>query len=382
MRIVGVTPGDPADRSVWSGSSAHLLDALRSHGVLADAVDGRPAVVDLLETLASFSPSRPRWRQRFSSRTSPLSPLARRAWSRRAARRLRRLGAEFDAVVQIGGWYDVGSRVARDVLLASYHDGNLGTYLRHPELVLDRGSPGVRRAHRFERQLYDRLDVIFTMSDWVRASFVEEFGQDERKVVTVHAGANFRMPPSAPPAREGSRPSVLFVGKGDFARKGGPQLLAAFERARAAVPSAELWLVGPERPLARSPGLVWLGRIPRTPEGEAELTRLYQEATVYAMPSLYEPFGIAFLEAMANGLPCVGGDSCAMPEIIEDGVTGYVVSPADVDALAERLVALLRDPSLARRLGEAGRQRFLERFTWDGVAGRMAGELTRRLPGP
>ena len=63
----------------------------------------------------------------------------------------------------------------------------------------------------------------------------------------------------------------------------------------------------------------------------------YRRATAFVMPSRYEPFGIVFLEAMAYWLPCVGSRTCAMPEIIDEGVTGLLAEPDDVDSLADCL---------------------------------------------
>jgi glycosyltransferase involved in cell wall biosynthesis len=265
------------------------------------------------------------------------------------------------------------------VLRASYHDGNLATYLQRPGLEIDPGSKLVRQAWAMERRLYDDLDLILTMSDWVRDSFVEDFGQDPGKVVTVYAGANLGSVPDAPP-RERSRPRFLFVGKGDFARKGGPQVLQAFAHVRERFPEAELWLVGPKRASSNEAGVRWLGKIARSaPEGDRMIDRIYRDATAYVMPSVYEPFGIAFLEAMSHRLPCIGGTCCAMPEIIEDGATGYVVPPGNVELLAERLLDLAGDAGRSQAMGEAGYRRFLDRYTWDGVAARIVDEIRKRL---
>src|SRR5262245_25421128 len=106
--IVGIAPGPPFDPTVWSGSCAHLLNALSRRDALAGAIDARPRLMETLEKLSSFSPNRQRWRQRVSTRSSVLSPPARRAWSRRAARRLADLDMPPDAVLQIGGWCDLG----------------------------------------------------------------------------------------------------------------------------------------------------------------------------------------------------------------------------------------------------------------------------------
>ena len=364
-RLVAVAPGEPFAPNTWSGSSMYLLRALQRAGALAGAISGGSRALDLLEQVASFSPDRRRWSLRYHSRSSPAGPLARRVRSALGARRLRGLDADADGVLQIGAWYDVEGEGIR----CSYHDGNLAVSLSRPEPGLDRQDSGVRRALEAERALYDRLQLIFTMSDWLRRSFVDDFDQAPEKVIIVGAGANLESVPEAP-ERTFASPRVLFVGK-RWERKGGPQLLEAFRRLRQERADAELWIVGPEEPPAQEAGIRFHGRISRSsPEGERRLAELYRDATVFAMPSVYEPFGVAFLEAMAYRLPCIGSDRCAMPEIVEDGVTGNTVDAFDTEALARRLVELA-EPDRARAFGEAGHRRFLERFTWDGVAARM-----------
>jgi starch synthase len=330
-RLVAVAPGEPFAPSTWSGSSMYLLRALERAGALAGAISGGSRALDLLEQAASFSLDRRRWSLRYHSRSSPAGPLARRVRSALGARRLRSLDTDADGVLQIGAWYDV--------------EGG-----------------GIRCS-------YDRLQLIFTMSDWLRRSFVDDFDQAPEKVITVGAGANLESVPEAP-ERTFASPRVLFVGK-RWERKGGPQLLEAFRRLRQERADAELWIVGPEEPPAQEAGIRFHGRISRSsPEGERRLAELYRGATVFAMPSIYEPFGVAFLEAMAYRLPCIGSDRCAMPEIVEDGVTGNTVDAFDTEALARRLLELA-EPDRARAFGGAGHRRFLERFTWDGVAARM-----------
>jgi alpha-maltose-1-phosphate synthase len=377
-RIVCVAPGRPFAPDTWSGTSLRLLAALDDEGVLAGAVSGRPGGLSTLEKAASFSPARARWRQRYNTGTSPLSPLLRAAMSALATRRARRAASGADVLLQLTGWYGpdrLGGASA--TLHCAYHDGNLAAFLRRPDLVLDRRSRSVRRALEYERRLAERTDVIFPMSEWLGRSFVEDYGQPKEKVVAVGAGPGFDALPG-PVQREFERPRLLFVGK-DFQRKGGPQLLQAFRHLRAVRTDAELWIAGPLRAPPEQPGVVFLGRLDRsTPDGAAALDRAFRTATALAMPSLYEPFGLVFLEAMAYRLPCLAADSCAMPEIVEDGVSGYVVAPHDAERLAERLLDLT-DSERARAMGEAGYRRFVERYTWAAVARRIADAARERL---
>jgi glycosyltransferase involved in cell wall biosynthesis len=186
----------------------------------------------------------------------------------------------------------------------------------------------------------------------------------------VGAGANVF--PAAAPRRDDGR-TVVFVGR-DFARKGGPVLLEAFARVRRAVPKARLLVAGPPAPDRRRipEGVFFLGRVPRD-----ELAALFSQSTVFALPSLREPFGIAFLDAMACGLPCVGTRVEAVPEIVREGETGLLVPPGDPVPLALALERLLAEPALARAMGARGRARVSASGLWSHAAERLERALAR-----
>ncbi len=186
-----------------------------------------------------------------------------------------------------------------------------------------------------------------------------------------------------------ARPSVVFVGR-ITRQKGLPFLL----RAAAALPP-DLQLVlcagAPDTPeimdevralvaelRARRDGVVWVEEILPRPQ----LCQVLSHATVFVCPSVYEPLGIVNLEAMACGAAVVGTATGGIPEVVEDGVTGWLVpieqvqdgtgTPVDpgryVQDLAEVLAAAVADPGEARRRGEAGRRRAVEEFSWDTIA--------------
>jgi glycosyltransferase involved in cell wall biosynthesis len=283
-----------------------------------------------------------------------------------------------DTLLQMTGYFDPG-RPRQDVLRCSYHDGNLAGFLRRPDLRIAPDSRFARWSLGYERRLYDRVDLIFCMSEQLRRSFLDDFGQAPEKVVTVGAGANVAV--AEPPAREWSPPRFLFVGK-QWERKGGPVVLRAFARLQDEIPDARLTIVGPTELSVDVPGVEVVGRVTADGgSGPGRMAALYADATTFVMPSLYEPLGVAVLEAMAAGLPCIGSTGGALPELIDEGVTGYLVPPGDEDALLERMRELARSADLCRSLGEAGAARYRERFTWDSVADRMLAAISsRRAP--
>jgi glycosyltransferase involved in cell wall biosynthesis len=377
-RILAVTPGPPFAPETFSGSSAALLHALERHGALARAVDGRAGAITFAERAASFAPDMERWKQRANAGASFLSPLARRAMSAVSARRARAALDGADTILQMTGYFDPG-RPRAGVLRCSYHDGNLAGFLRRPDLKIDAGGRFARWSLAYERRLYDSIDVIFCMSEQLRRSFISDFGQDEDKVVTVGAGANVAT--AEVPARDYSPPRFLFVGK-QWERKGGPVVLSAFARLHEEIPEAELIVAGPQSLSVDVPGVELAGRVARDGEDGAEtMAALYRRATAFVMPSLYEPLGVAVLEAMAAGLPCIASTGGALPELIEEGVTGHLVPPGDEDALLARMRELALSPERCRALGDAGAARYRERFTWDAVAERMLAAISsRRAP--
>jgi glycosyltransferase involved in cell wall biosynthesis len=224
-----------------------------------------------------------------------------------------------------------------------------------------------------------------TISEYLRRSFVNDFGLQKNQVCNVGAGPNLdltQVPPPRARPRTGT-PTILFVGK-QFERKGGAVLLEAFRTVRTRVLDTRLVIVGPTSPPTSEPGIEWLGNLDKNQsDGWGRLVAAYRESDVLCLPSLFEPFGISILEAMFFGLPCVGTGEWAIPEMIVDGETGYTVPRDDAPALADRLGRLLADPLRAHRMGLAGRQRAEERFSWTVVAARIGDRLQRCLrPSP
>ncbi|MFI7890658.1 glycosyltransferase family 4 protein [Streptomyces sp. CACIS-1.16CA] len=184
----------------------------------------------------------------------------------------------------------------------------------------------------------------------------------------------------------GARPVILCAAR-LVPRKGQDTLIRALPAVLRAVPDAVLLLTG-DGPCARTlhrlaadtgvaHAVVLAGGRPHP-----EMPEHYAAAEVFAMPCRtrrrgleVEGLGIVFLEAAAAGLPVLVGDSGGAPDTVRDGETGYVVDGRDTDAVADRLVALLRDPAAAAAMGERGRAWVREAWGWDGAYATLAGLL-------
>jgi glycogen synthase len=111
----------------------------------------------------------------------------------------------------------------------------------------------------------------------------------------------------------------------------------------------------------------WLGFI-----SDQDKRDLNAAGQVFCMPSRTDSFGIVYLEAWLNGVPVIGARAGGVPEIISDGVDGYLVDFADVPALANRIQLLLARSEAAMSMGQAGRRKVLAEHTWDHKIARIA----------
>jgi glycosyltransferase involved in cell wall biosynthesis len=277
-----------------------------------------------------------------------------------------------DAILQAGVLFGPGLVPQAPYHLYVDHTRAIAeSYERVPGLVPPLASDPAWRAR--EERVYRGAAGIFAMSEFVGRSLVADYGVDPARVHVVGAGPNCVPRPGQLPAVR--QKAILFVGR-SFVPKGGPELVEAFRRVRREHPDARLWIVSDRAPESLPDGAEYHGAL-----GADELAALYARASVYALPTLREAFGISFLEAMSFGLPVVASHIEAIPEIVSDGETGLLVPPRDPAALASALCALLGDPVRARLLGAAGRARVGARFGWDRAVVRMLDVLRARPAG-
>jgi alpha-maltose-1-phosphate synthase len=246
-----------------------------------------------------------------------------------------------------------------------------------------------------ERTAIEQADAVIAVSATTRDDVVRLFDVDATKVHVIHNGidpAEYR-PTGATDAlvRQGidpAKPYLLFVGR-ITRQKGIIHLVDAIPQIE---PDLQIVLAAgaPDTPeigremavrvaevSARRKGVIWLREmLPR-----ADMIQLYEHAAVFCCPSVYEPFGIINLEAMACETAVVASRVGGIPEVVVPGETGLLVDlalkpgtfepvdPATFSAgLATAINRLAADPDLRARMGRQGRQRALDHFSWDAIA--------------
>lgn len=239
----------------------------------------------------------------------------------------------------------------------------------------DRRTLRSKRWIALERGIYHNATRVFTRSTDVRADLAEYYRLPQERSVCVYAGNNVHVPADyAMDNANYANQNVLFVG-GDWERKGGPTLVAAFREVLKVHPRAHLTIAGAEVNV-EVPNCTVLGKI-----GLQELSQQYARASIFCLPTLLEPFGIVFVEAMLHKLPIVATRGGAVPDMVLEGINGHLVEPRDAKGLANALIGLLGDAARCRSYAEAGYRHARETYTWRGVGERIRATVLPLLAG-
>ncbi len=227
-----------------------------------------------------------------------------------------------------------------------------------------------------EKVALENADRIISVSKHSREDILKYFNVDPDKVKVIHNGIDLDLYKST--SVDSTRKAfdiegdyILFVGR-TSRQKGMEHLIDAMQYVDPGV-KAVCCTSAPDTKeiedefaarIAKEPRVLWINSLLR----EEQYVELYSNAAVFACPSVYEPFGIINLEAMACKTPVVASAVGGILETIIDGQTGILVPPADPKALANAINTLLRDRNKAKTFGENGRRRVEEFFSWTSIA--------------
>ncbi|MDV7082797.1 glycosyltransferase family 4 protein [Rhodococcus sp. IEGM 248] len=301
-------------------------------------------------------------------------------FSLRAARLLKQRADEFDVVHdnQCLGYGLLQLQKAGLPVVATIHhpitrdrELDLASAKWWRQVTVRRWYGFLRMQKRVARAIPALLTVSQSSADDISAAF--DVPADNLQTIPLGVDTEVFRPPAA--ARVPGR--IVCVASADMPLKGVSTLLEAVAKVHTER-AVELVLVTKLAPGGVTEKLIEalaIGDVVRTVSGidDAELASLLASADVACVPSLYEGFSLPAVEAMACGTPLVASRAGAIPEVVgTDEEACVLVTPGDPQELADVLGALLDDPQRRARLGDGGRRRVLERYSWAAVAARTA----------
>ncbi|HPF44449.1 MAG TPA: glycosyltransferase family 4 protein [Syntrophomonadaceae bacterium] len=248
---------------------------------------------------------------------------------------------------------------------ATEHGRNLGLHNRMQNEI-----------NEIEKNLALEAERIICCSSYMKDEICSLFGPFTNDVTVIPNGVEqeqFMKLPGKPKLKIAADDKVVFFIGRLVPEKGLWQLIKAFPQVLYQVPDAKL-VIGGKGPikstlekaaleLGINNRIIYTGFIK-----EETRNYLYHRAQVAVFPSLYEPFGIVALEAMATNTPVIVSDVGGLSEIVQDGVNGIKVKPGSIDELADAIIKVLTDENLAARLKKNGTQTIESIYSWDVIA--------------
>lgn len=228
---------------------------------------------------------------------------------------------------------------------------------------------------RINREI-EMADLVLCPSFFVRDTMILN-GVPRDKCFVSHFGVNteiFKKRPSLP-----AKPRFISVGSLTV-RKGQQYLFRAFEKVKQVIPDAELICVGGMRPDFAKEMKKWPGTFKHyNCVPHAELAGMLAGSTAFILPSLEEGFARVLSEAMAAGLPILASYESGATTVVRDGIEGIILEPRNIDAMADAMLRMARNPEENLRMGEAAWMAGAKSNTWADYTKRLLDEYSRRL---
>jgi glycosyltransferase involved in cell wall biosynthesis len=375
VRLIGAAFGDVLSERTFSGVSKNLFDVLAKQEVMLGYISTKQIHwVDLITGAMDFSKykkfGRPGINESWLWKKNTIDKLTERFQKQLDS------GPECDAVLQVGTHVyvrngDIKHYCLTDMTVAQsvqskFFLGNCLTYKQAKEAIAE------------QKLIFDNCNGIFVNSRWVKESIVRDYLLPQEKIHIVGVGASMHFDINNVSMKE--KCNILFVGI-DWDRKGGEMLLEAFYSVRKKIKDVTLTIIG-NSPAISDSNVKVLGKLDKTvPSHMHNIQDAFCKASLLCVPSLFEPFGICFLEAQLFKVPPVTFEGEGRRDAIIDGVTGVLVKERTSEALSEAILGLLNNPEKIRKMGEAGREFVKKNYTWGHIANRILTVIQNQVGG-
>jgi glycosyltransferase involved in cell wall biosynthesis len=354
--------GDPCLEKTWSGTPYNLLKSLEELDVSVVPIDSslaRPvrAACRLTQRLMGFKGHTVR------------GPVARWFAARRTERRCHQAGVR--SVLHTGSLDLPGTSRGQGLERYLYCDSTWNLSSQYSMDVRHFSARSNQFSEELEKKAYAQTRRVFSISHYVKDNLILHYRVNPETITVVGSGRGKITPFHG--SKDYARGPVLFVAKDRFEEKGGALLLAGFRLVSQRNPAPKLVLAGKG---VESVGVRDMANV--TVAGHVswgELQRLFETASLFAMPAYNEPWGLVFLEALACKTPLLGLARNSLPELTQGGSFGFLVHKSDPQTLAEAILEATADPKRLERMGLAGQEYCLNTFSWKQTAVAILGRM-------
>lgn len=378
MKIIGAAFGPPLLEMVFSGVSKYLFGALEEQGVISGYLSTRQLRPwDIFNRALDFSKIRnfgkPGMNASWMWKRSTIDKLT--------ARVMNKLDSfdDFDAVLQVGTHAIIRSEKFEHYVFTDMtimQAVNSPTARSFAAGKLDKSQHV--EAIEAQRAIFESCHAIFVNSHWTKDSIANDYNIDADKINVVGVGVS--LPLHSLPKRKAKSHNIIFIGR-HWDHKGGPMLVEALSLVRKKFDDATLTVIGCN-PRVKNENVKVLGVLDKKNEAEQEMIeRALAEAGVLCVPSIFEAYGICFLEAQLYGVPPITFAGEGRADAIKDGQTGILLEERSSRAVSEAIIDLFSDPDKAERMGRAGHEYVTNNLTWNHVAARVLKVIESRFAG-
>lgn len=280
--------------------------------------------------------------------------------------------SDADVVLELGGYMPSKHFPPYYIYSDSTHDLLLDFYAQqgHPPFGRQESDmDNVRRAAEYVRPIYRNAQGIFCMSQWMADSLIHTTGVSADRIHVVYAGSNWHglsVPENHPRTLCAGKTIHLILVGVSYLGKGVDLAVAATELLnRESDTQYVLHVCGVREDFPHPDCVINHGFVDKP-----ALSELLGQSDLFVLPSRFDCFGIAFAEAMAYGLPCIGRNICAMPEIIDAGQNGELVTGDDPQELASLIRKICGSAETYRQYSENALKK-TKQFTWENVVDSM-----------
>ena len=252
-----------------------------------------------------------------------------------------------------------------------YTDHTNKTNLLYPDINTQQYLRSKAWIKKCELNLFKDATLIFTFGSLVKHSLINQYNIPGEKVIITYSGSNVLHNTSEEMKKTFTK-DILFVGV-DWERKGGPTLLKVFEKVLIKHQDATLTIVGCSPKGITIPNCKIIGKKP-----VEEISKYYSSASIFCLPTLREPFGVVFVEAMKYKLPIVANNIGALPDLVKNDFNGYLVNN-NIEGYVNAICHLLDHPQKCVEMGQNGYEFARDYFTWEKVGKTLKSNIEKAL---